>query len=448
MKVSKSPFCQIAFALTALTVAVLCSYVSAAGPQLSLSRLVWDFGSIEQEQTKTQKIVLTNSGDQPVNIEKIELPESFSVKPSLHDTEIQPQKKLEIELTFDSKGIVGRIQQYAYFFSSSSDEKKIVPFTMKGEVFEKGRARLRVTPPTWNFGTITVGKTEKKTFTCENVGTADLKIEKIRIYDSRFQVVRDIAKQTLEPGGKAEFDVSVTGKYQGRYDTDFYIKSNGAGSSFTKISLKGSVASKPRGLVVSRDFSSITNNTLSRFEVTRTDKKGKTEAVTVERNGTKRFPQEAGAPPARIGPGDYTLTIKMAKPVIPAAKPAEKKPPAKKPAAAAPKAETKPAEQKPTEATIPSETTPARPQEPQPLEKPEKKEEKKPEQPKEEKKISPAAPSEKKEPEKPPQEAAPEPEKEKPSNEQVAPPSTEPAKPAGSEEEPKEPAKKTPAAGE
>lgn len=446
---SKSLYCRIALALTLVTVAVLCSYVSAAGPELSLSRLVWDFGSIEQEQTKTQKIVITNSGDQPVKIEKIELPEGFSVEPSPDDTEIQPEKTLEVEFTFDSKGIVGRIQQYAYIFSSSSDEKKIVPFTIKGEVFEKGRARLRVTPRTWNFGTITVGKTERKTFACENVGTADLKIQKIRIYDSRFQVTRDIAKQTLEPGEKAEFDVSVTGKYQGRYDTDFYIKSNSAGSSFTKLSMKGQVASKPRGLVVSRDFSSITNNTLSRFEVARTDKEGKTEAVTVERNSTRSFPREAGVPPARVGPGDYTLTIKMAKPVIPTAKPAEKKPPAEKPSPAAPpEAEKKPAEEKPTGATISPGTTPAKPQEPEPSEKPEKKEEKKPEQLKEEKKISPAAPSEKKEPEKPPQEASSKAEKDKPSKEQAAAPSTEPVKPAAPEELPKEPAKKAPGAGE
>ena len=125
MKVSRIPSCMRVSAFTLLTVALLSGYVFPATQDLTLSRLVWDFESIEQGQTKTQKIVMKNSGDQPLKIEKIELPEGLSVKPSLDNAEIQPEKELEVEFTYDAKGILGRIQQYAYIFSSSSDKKKI-----------------------------------------------------------------------------------------------------------------------------------------------------------------------------------------------------------------------------------------------------------------------------------------------------------------------------------
>lgn len=481
---SKNLFSQIASALTLLMVAFLFGYAFPATVPLKLSRPDWDFGSIEQGETETQKIVMTNSGDQLLTIEKIELPEGLSVKPSLDNTEIQPEKDLEVEFTFDSKGILGQIQQYAYVFVSGGDEKSIVSFTIKGEVSAKSEPRLRVTPQTWDFGTVTTGDPKKQVFRCENVGTADLEIEKIQIYDSRFKVGPNIVKQTLAPGEKVDFVVSVTGTRQGRYDTDFYVKSNSASGSFTKVGIKGYGVSKTLGLVISSTLSSVTNNTPYRAEITRTDKLGKTGNIVVERNSKKSFPQEPGVRPSPTDLENYTLTVKLVRPPLPGAKPAERKP-----AAPSPKPEAKPAEEKPPEAITPLPKLPAakpekpepskspegeeqpapkpegvkisdvqtppaekppseKPEKAEPPEKPEqKKEEKIPEKSKEKKEPAAVAPSEKKEPEKPPQEPPSKPDETKSPEGKTAAPPSGPEKSSGSEEPPKDPAKKAPGAG-
>jgi len=471
------PF-QTVLACTLLTVVLLLSYGSPATAALTLSRTVWDFGSLEQGETKTQKIIITNSGSEPLKIEKAELPEGCSVIPSLYNAEIQPEKQLEAQFTFDSEGSLGRIQQYAYIFPSGSDEK-IVSLTITGEVLEKSQPRLRVNPQTWDFRTITTGDPRKQIFTCENVGTAELKIEKIQIYDTKFKVDRNITKQTLAPGEKVDFVVGVTGSYAGRYDTDFYVKSNSVGSSFTKVSIKGYGVSKPSGLVISSSLSSVTNNTFSTFEVTRTDKEGKPEKISVERNSTKRFPPKPGprTPPTLLS--DYTLTIKLIRP-LPAPKPAEKSitpavKPEEKPAEEQPSGVTtappellppvkpekaeppkkpegeeqpapKPEAEKPSEEKTPpqKEPSPTGPEKAKPAAKPEQVKEETTEKPKEGKEPAPPATQEKKESEKPAPKPSSEAGESKSSGEKPPPPPTEPSKSPGSEEPPKDPAKTAP----
>jgi hypothetical protein len=438
--VSRGTSCETLLAPILVTVALLVGNVSPAVADLDLSRVVWDFGSIEQGETKAQKIVMTNSGDQTLTIEKIELPEGFSIKPSLDNTEIQPKQDFEIELTVDSTAILGQIQQYAYIFSTSADRKQIVPLTIKGEVLEKGQPRLRISPETWDFRTIKVGDTQTRVFTCENVGTADLKIETIQIYDTRFRVERNITRSIIEPGGKSDFTVSVSGRYQGSYDTDFYVQSNSAGRKFTKVTIKGYVVEKPSGLVIASNLSSVTNNTLSTFEVVRTDKEGKTDTITVLKDSTSRFPQEPGTPPTRIDPADYTVTIKLVKPTLPATEPPETKPSGEKPETPAPKPEAEPVkEQTAGETTPPAETGAAKPEETQPPEEIKKEEEKKPEQPEEKKEPESPPPSQKEQPEKPAEKAPPKPEEPKPPEEKAPAPSTEPAKSPDSEKPPETP---------
>jgi len=377
-----------------LVVCVVISFPSATAAELKLSRMVWDFESVEQGESNTQKIVLTNSGDQPLKIDRIDLPEGCSVKPDLADKEIEAKGELEVEFTFDSQKMLGKLQQYAYIFLSDSS---IVPLTIKGEVFAKAQPRLQVTPTTWDFGTVKVAESRQMTFRCKNTGTGELNIEKVQIYDPRFRVTRNITKETLAGGEEVDFAVSVNPEYAGKCDTDFYVKSNSAGRKYTKVSAKGYAVSKTIGIVVSRDFSFVTNNTPHKVGVTRTDNLGKEETLTLDKDSRKSFPRKPG--PQRTNPENYTLTIKLLKPSPPTPKPAEPKASAEKPSPPAPKPETKPAEEKPEEETAAPE-------------KAEKKEEKKPGEQKEEKQ---AAPSGKEEPEKPPQESPAKPDEKKPS---------------------------------
>jgi hypothetical protein len=398
---------------------LMCLFIScppASTAELKLSRVVWDFESVEQGDSKTQKIVLTNPGDQPLTIDRIELPKGCSVKPDLAKKEIQPKGELEVEFTFDSQGMLGKLQHYVYVILSDST---IIPLTIKGEVFPKAQPRLEVTPDTWDFGTVKVGESTERPFRCKNVGTADLKIEKVQVYDSKFRVVRNITKETLAPGEEVDFAISVNPTYPGKCETDFYLKSNSAGRTYTKISVKGYAVSKTLGVVVSSDLSSITNNTPYKVEVVRKDNLGKEEILAVERDSAKSFPREPG--PQRVNPEEYSLTIRLAKPspVIPQLGPPGVKVPSEEPSPGVEKPETAPPEGKPGEEAAPP-----------------GEQEKKPDQPKEEQ----ATPSEKAEPETAPQETPAKPEQEKPA-EGGTPPreETAPAKPEKPEAE-KEPA--------
>jgi hypothetical protein len=490
--VSRGAFSRRIFACSLLGLAFLLAYAPRATGDLGLSRTVWDFGSIEQGEVKNQKILITNSGDQPVKVDKVELPEGLSVTPSLDETAIEPQQDLEVEFQFDSAGTLGKIQQYAYIFPPGSDGKDILTLTIKGEVSEKSRPRLRVTPASWDFRTLTTGEKRKGKFTCENVGTADLRVEEILLNDRRFSIdksrIAQLTGKPLPPGEKFEFDVEVDANYPGKYDIDFYIKSDSAGSNFTKVGIEGYVISKTRGVVISSNLLTVTNNTTYTAEVTKTDKEGKTQELTVERDKVEYFPRDTTTPATPFNPEDYTLTVKLVKPaplpppprptppkpteekpeaeekpgdeespettgppplpevepVKPAVpetpeeeKPAVPKPGEGEPAGAEPPSTEKPSETQPEKTEPSEETKPAEGEKPAPPEA-----EKTPEKPAEEQK--PAAPSEaEKKPEGPP--AAPkEGEGAKPTEGEASAPPAEPERPASPEEPPKDEEKKPP----
>lgn len=254
--------------------------------ELTLSRVVWDFASIQQGDSPTQKIVLKNTGTDAVKILKTELPAGCSAKPELADKEIPTGGELEVEFAFDSSAVLGKLQQYAYIFLSDG---KIVPLTVKGEVYAKAEPRLEVTPAEWDFGTVNVGESRPMSFRCKNTGTADLKVEKVQVYDPRFEVTRNITKETVVPGEEADFIISVNPKYAGKCETDFYLKSNSAGMKYTKISVSGYATAKTTGVIVSSDLSSVTNNTPFKVEVIRTDNLGREQTLTVNRESQNSF---------------------------------------------------------------------------------------------------------------------------------------------------------------
>ena len=386
--------------LTAICLAVASPLAGSA--ELTLSRVVWDFASIQQGDIPTQKIVLKNTGTDVVKILKTDLPAGFSAKPALADKEIPAGAELEVEFAFDSSAILGKLQQYAYIFLSDG---KIVPLTMKGEVYAKAEPRLEVTPAEWDFGTVNVGESRQMSFRCKNTGTADLTVEKVQVYDPRFEVTRNITKETVVPGEEADFIISVNPKYAGKCETDFYLKSNSAGMKYTKISVSGYATAKTTGVIVSSDLSSVTNNTPFKVEVIRTDNLGREQTLMVNRESQNSFIPEPGA--ERPNPENYTLTIKLAKAVVPV--------PAQGPPPAGAQPAVKPVEGEGVEKPVPSpESEPGKVEE-TPSVKPEKEPEPKPEPPKEE-----ASPAEKK-PEETKPEAPTTPDQEKPPEPEPAP---------------------------
>lgn len=350
--------------------------LAAESAELTLSRMVWDFESVQQGDTAAQKIVLKNTGADVAKVHKVELPAGFSVNPELAAKEIPAGGEFEVEFTFDSSGILGKLQQYAYIFLSGGE---ILPLTIKGEVYEKAEPRLEVTPTEWDFGTVTVGESRQMSFRCKNTGTADLELDEVQVYDPRFEVTRNIPKEKLKlpPGDQVDFIVSVNPKYPGKCDTDFYVKSNSAGSKYTKISAKGNGIAKTPGVVVSSDLSSVTNNTAFRLEVTWTDNLGREQILTVNRDSQSSFTPEPGTD--RPNPENYTLTIKLARAVTPTPPPEGVQP------SAVIQPEGKPAEGEDAEkpAAVP-EGEPARPEEVQPPVEPEPEPTPEPQPPKEE----------------------------------------------------------------
>lgn len=355
-------------------ICVLAVSLVTESAELTFSRMVWDFESVQQGDTPTQKIVLKNTGADVAKVEKVELPAGFSVKPDLANKEIPAGGELEVEFALDSSSILGKLQQYAYIFVSDGE---IVPLTIKGEVYEKAEPRLEVTPTEWDFGTVTAGESRQMNFRCKNTGTAELQLENVQVYDAKFAVTRNIAKDTLSPGDEVDFVISVNPKYPGKCETDFYVKSNSVARKYTKVSAKGYAIAKTTGVVVSPDLSSVTNNTAFRLEVIRTDNLGREQILTVNRDSQSSFTSEPGA--ERPNLENYTLTIKVAKPVAPTPPPAGVQP------GAVIQPEVKPAEGEGVEKPVAvPEAEPEKPEEAQPPVEPEQEPGPEPQPPKEE----------------------------------------------------------------
>lgn len=168
----------------ALCLVLLTALCAWAAPILVADEPVYDFGSVPQGQNVRHTFQFTNTGDEPLVIDKVR--SSCGCTAALISAEVlQPGETGELKANFDSARFRGEVDKTIYLYSNDP-LNRVLKFSVKGEV----RELFGLTPRQVDFGPVQPGHQVTRTVTLTSRLAEDL---------------QTISAQTTSPQLKVQF---------------------------------------------------------------------------------------------------------------------------------------------------------------------------------------------------------------------------------------------------
>ena len=168
----------------ALCLVLLTAICAWAAPILVADEPVYDFGSVPQGQNVRHTFQFTNTGDEPLVIDKVR--SSCGCTAALISAEVlQPGETGELKANFDSARFRGEVDKTIYLYSNDP-LNRVLKFSVKGEV----RELFGLTPRQVDFGPVQPGHQVTRTVTLTSRLAEDL---------------QTISAQTTSPQLKVQF---------------------------------------------------------------------------------------------------------------------------------------------------------------------------------------------------------------------------------------------------
>ena len=207
-----------------VTVAVLLSLAVStawAGPAVSVPELVHDFGAILQGDTARHRFVFSNTGDAPLNIEK--LSSSCGCTAALASAKVlAPGEHGEIQTSFDSTRFRGDISKTVYLYTNDP-ARPMVQLQLKAIVQEE----VTLEPQLVNFGTVPPKRTVTAKVVLLNQGDHNMRLGKPET--TAPELTAGLNAETIPPRGKVTLTLSLTPKPgQARFSGYVLLKADGA----------------------------------------------------------------------------------------------------------------------------------------------------------------------------------------------------------------------------
>ncbi len=148
-------------------------------PCLSISRELWDIGTIDQGEKADHTFILANTGDAELFINKVRSScGCIAVFELSKGRRVFPGKSTELKITFDSKGYKSSFKKYIYIESNDSDSPHKI--TITGTAAAVPRISVSIEPAVWNLTSRSAAREpEVLKFAIENRGSGTLKIPSI-----------------------------------------------------------------------------------------------------------------------------------------------------------------------------------------------------------------------------------------------------------------------------
>lgn len=189
----------IAFVLAAFAVI---AGAQTKGPLISASDSGWNFGEVNEGDLKDHEITLTNNGDQPLEIKKIDVT-CGCVEAKMFDTWIAPGKSLPLKLHLDSRrGGHGEIKKQVILTTNSAQ-------TPKFELQMEG-----VIKPVWwlkdinvNLGTMPNGVVNEKKLRIYTAPGRTIKLLNVQTNPTDFAIVD--RKEVKDPDGTGGWELTI-----------------------------------------------------------------------------------------------------------------------------------------------------------------------------------------------------------------------------------------------
>jgi hypothetical protein len=283
-----------------MTVALSGTGSAKAVGQLSANSSSLNLGNVSTGSHASQNIVLSNTGNAPVNISSIQVVgNGFSVGGITPPAVVNPTLSATLAVTFtpSAAGIT------AGTVTITSDASS-VPLTvsLSGAGVQPG---LSVSPASFNFGSVVDGQTKAQNFTITNTGTSSLTLSQIGVSGTGYSVTGLATPALLAAGQSTTFSVEFAPSTAGNLAGSVNITSN-APNSPAGVALSGSgvaasvtVSASPTSL----SFGSVNAGTASAQSVTLTNNGNANLTLSQITVNAKNFTASGIATPKVIGPG-------------------------------------------------------------------------------------------------------------------------------------------------
>jgi hypothetical protein len=218
--------------------------ISQSGPQIKFKESSWDFGKIKEGQVKVHEFMFENTGDAPLVIKNVKT--SCGCAAALvSEKTIEPGKKGEIKVTFNSRGYEGSVSKYVYV-ESNDRAQSVTQLVISALIEVPPRPRIDLERYNFDSGLILEGEPIFAQSVIINRGEQELKVSFSHRDATYFHNGEEILSELKIAAGKeAKVEIKIPARSkQGLMREYIWLKSNDTRRSNVSLYVSGYIISK------------------------------------------------------------------------------------------------------------------------------------------------------------------------------------------------------------
>ncbi len=199
-----------------------------AAPVLSLPETVFNFGTVFQGETVRHTFIVSNSGDAPLTIDKVN--SSCGCTAALVSAKVLAARATgELQTSFDSTRFRGDVSKTVYLYTNDP-ARPVAQLEIKGKVLTE----VTLEPQLVNFGTVSTQRTAKTSIRLVNRGPREVRLAGLETTSP--ELTARLSAEVIPPGGTVTIAVSLTPKPgQSRFSGYVLFKADGTISHDLRI---------------------------------------------------------------------------------------------------------------------------------------------------------------------------------------------------------------------
>lgn len=224
-------------ALALFVIGFLLPFEAGAAPMIMIDDPIWNVGIIVDNQGYEKAITLTNSGDEPLVLERIEECCGFYV--GLEGSRrLLPGESARLKLTVSTFKLVGDLRAEAFLHSNDPVNPRYSIFAL-GQVVPKDHVLGELLENSHDLGVVAPGDRLPFSVRVRNAGNVPLKIRKI---ERPSTIVEITPLSSVAPGEEAELKFEYVPERVGPIEDRLVLSSNDALNRTLTFELKGYVS--------------------------------------------------------------------------------------------------------------------------------------------------------------------------------------------------------------
>ncbi|GMU87448.1 MAG: hypothetical protein AMXMBFR48_26890 [Ignavibacteriales bacterium] len=204
-------------------------------PQISVSPSSVNFGEVKETKSKTERVVISNTGEQVLEIASVTVAGAAFSALSLTGSTLDPGDTLHLPIVF-SPDEIGLYEGAATISSNSNEDSELI-ILLSGTGIELP-ILISSNTDTLDFNSVKATLTKSDTLTLYNTGEGALSISNVAITNEVFALVSS-PEFSIEPGDSSKVVLSFTPPEVGSYSGTVTFLSNATNTNPFVVDLAG-----------------------------------------------------------------------------------------------------------------------------------------------------------------------------------------------------------------